>query len=58
MTGGGIGMDVTNFRPKGRTLSKTGGVSSGPIPFLLATNEIGRNVMQGGSRRSCLCMVA
>ena len=54
MTGGGIGIDVTAFRPKGRTLSKTGGVSSGPIPFLLATNEIGRNVMQGGSRRSAM----
>ena len=54
MTGGGIGMDVSAFRPKGRTLSKTGGVSSGPIPFLLATNEIGRNVMQGGSRRSAM----
>ncbi len=54
MTGGGIGIDVSKFRPKGRTLSKTGGVSSGPIPFLLATNEIGRNVMQGGSRRSAL----
>lgn len=54
MTGGGIGIDVSQFRPKGRTLSKTGGVSSGPIPFLLATNEIGRNVMQGGSRRSAM----
>ncbi len=54
MTGGGIGIDVSAFRPKGRTLSKTGGVSSGPIPFLLATNEIGRNVMQGGSRRSAM----
>ena len=54
MTGGGIGIDVSTFRPKGRTLSKTGGVSSGPIPFLLATNEIGRNVMQGGSRRSAM----
>jgi len=54
MTGGGIGIDVSAFRPKGRTLSKTGGVSSGPIPFLKATNEIGRNVMQGGSRRSAM----
>jgi len=54
MTGGGIGIDVSQFRPKGRTLSKTGGVSSGPIPFLYATNEIGRNVMQGGSRRSAM----
>lgn len=54
MTGGGIGIDVSAFRPKGRTLARTGGVSSGPIPFLLATNEIGRNVMQGGSRRSAM----
>jgi ribonucleoside-diphosphate reductase alpha chain len=54
MTGGGIGVDVSAFRPKGRNLSKTGGVSSGPIPFLLATNEIGRHVMQGGSRRSAM----
>lgn len=54
MTGGGIGIDVSEFRPKGRTLRKTGGVSSGPIPFLQATNEIGRHVMQGGSRRSAL----
>lgn len=54
MTGGGIGIDVSAFRPKGRSLGRTGGVSSGPIPFLLATNEIGRHVMQGGSRRSAM----
>lgn len=54
MTGGGIGIDVSAFRPSGKQLSRTGGVSSGPLPFLLATNEIGRNVMQGGSRRSAM----
>ena len=54
MTGGGIGVDVSAFRPSGRILSRTGGVSSGPIPFLYATNEIGRQVMQGGSRRSAM----
>ena len=54
MTGGGIGVDVSAFRPSGRTLGRTGGVSSGPIPFLYATNEIGRQVMQGGSRRSAM----
>ena len=54
MTGGGIGVDVSAFRPSGRTLARTGGVSSGPIPFLYATNEIGRQVMQGGSRRSAM----
>lgn len=54
MTGGGIGVDVSRFRGSGKPLTRTGGVSSGPIPFLLATNEIGRNVMQGGSRRSAM----
>jgi len=54
MTGGGIGVDYSIFRPEGRPLSKTGGVSSGPIPLMSAINEIGRSVMQGGSRRSAI----
>ena len=33
MTGGGIGMDVSVIRPSGRTLSRTGGISSGPLPL-------------------------
>ena len=54
MTGGGIGVDVSVCRPSGRQLRRTGGVASGPIPLLHTLNEIGRNVMQGGSRRSAL----
>ena len=54
MTGGGIGADVSLCRPGGRALRRTGGVSSGPRPLLSTLNEIGRNVMQGGSRRSAL----
>jgi ribonucleoside-diphosphate reductase alpha chain len=54
MTGGGIGVDVSLCRPSGRQLRRTGGVASGPIPLLHTLNEIGRNVMQGGSRRSAL----
>ena len=54
MTGGGIGTDVSIARPSGKPLSRTGGVSSGPIPLLHCINEIGRNVMQGGSRRSAM----
>ena len=54
MTGGGIGADVSLCRPSGRQLRRTGGVASGPIPLLHTLNEIGRNVMQGGSRRSAL----
>ena len=54
MTGGGIGIDYSRLRPSGRPLSRTGGVASGPIPLMHAINEIGRNVMQGGSRRSAI----
>jgi ribonucleoside-diphosphate reductase alpha chain len=54
MSGGGIGVDYSVLRPSGRTLSKTGGISSGPLPLMSSVNEIGRNVMQGGSRRSAI----
>jgi|TARA_Y100000310_G_scaffold88944_2_gene86065 ribonucleoside-diphosphate reductase alpha chain len=54
MTGGGIGVDISKARPSGRRLKRTGGVASGPIPLLYTLNEVGRNVMQGGSRRSAL----
>ena len=54
MTGGGIGIDYSRLRPAGAPLTRTGGVASGPIPLMHAINEIGRNVMQGGSRRSAI----
>lgn len=54
MTGGGIGIDYSIFRPSGRLLRHTGGQASGPIPLMSMINEIGRNVMQGGSRRSAI----
>lgn len=53
-TGGGIGIDYSIFRPEGSYLGRTGGKASGPIPLMHAINEIGRNVMQGGSRRSAI----
>ena len=53
-TGGGIGIDYSVLRPAGRVLSRTGGLSSGPIPLMYIINEVGRNVMQGGSRRSAI----
>lgn len=54
MTGGGIGIDYSRLRAKGRPLSKTGGTASGPLPLMQIINEVGRGVMQGGSRRSAL----
>ena len=54
MTGGGIGIDYSAYRQEGQTLKGTGGISSGPIPKMQMINEIGRHVMQGGSRRSAV----
>ena len=54
MTGGGIGIDYSRLRAAGKPLTRTGGVASGPLPLMAAINEIGRNVMQGGSRRSAI----
>lgn len=54
MTGGGIGNDYSVYRPKGALIKKTGGVASGPISKMKMTNEEGREVMQGGSRRSAM----
>ena len=54
MTGGGIGVDYSIYREEGRILAGTGGLSSGPIPKMQMLNEIGRRVMQGGSRRSAI----
>ena len=54
MTGGGIGVDYSIYRQEGESLKGTGGVSSGPIPKMQMINEIGRHVMQGGSRRSAI----
>lgn len=54
MTGGGIGVDYSILRAKGKPIRRTGGVSSGPLSLMSMINEIGRNVMQGGSRRSAI----
>jgi ribonucleoside-diphosphate reductase alpha chain len=54
MTGGGIGVDYSRYRAKHSLCRSTGGVASGPLPAMYSTNEIGRNVMQGGGRRSAI----
>jgi|TARA_R100000093_G_scaffold36029_3_gene19049 ribonucleoside-diphosphate reductase alpha chain len=54
MTGGGIGSDYSVYRAEGKGLGGTGGIASGPIPKIQMINEIGRRVMQGGSRRSAI----
>lgn len=54
MTGAGIGNVWTDLRPNGAKVGGMGGESTGPIAFMQSVNEIGRNIMQGGSRRAAI----
>jgi len=54
MTGAGIGIVWSKLRENGAFVNGMGGTSTGPIAFMKAVNEIGRNIMQGGSRRSAI----
>ena len=55
MTGGSISVGYSVFCPSGASMKLTGGSASGPIPKMNMIKEIGRRVMQGGSRRSAIC---
>lgn len=54
MSGAGIGNDYSVYRGKNKLLRRTGGVSSGPVSCARLINEVGREVQQGGSRRSAI----
>lgn len=54
MTGAGMGSNYSLVRPDGTPIRKTGGVASGPIALMEIVNELGRQVKQGGSRRSAI----
>ena len=47
-------MDYSIYRPSGSVLHSTGGVASGPLAKMQMINELGRCIMQGGSRRSAI----
>lgn len=53
-SGGGIGVDYSVYRARGSYLKRTGGVASGPVSKMKITNEQGRELMQGGDRRSAI----
>lgn len=54
MTGAGIGVDYSSVRAEGASIRKTGGTSTGPLALMKMINEAGRQIMQGGSRRSAI----
>ncbi len=54
LTGAGIGVYWGELRGEGAPVRRTGGKASGPIPKMVATNELGRAAVQGGNRRSAI----
>lgn len=54
MTGAGIGVVWSDLRENGAPVKGMGGTSTGPIAFMQSVNEIGRHIMQGGSRRAAI----
>ena len=53
-TGAGLGVVYSDIREEGALIQGSGGYATGPIPLMMATNEVGRGIKQGGSRRSAL----
>lgn len=53
-TGGGVGSEYSLIRGKGTPIKRFGGTASGPISLMKMVNEISRQVMAGGKRRSAL----
>jgi ribonucleoside-diphosphate reductase alpha chain len=54
MTGAGIGVVYSSVRAEGKIIKRTGGKSTGPLALAQILNEVGRGIMQGGSRRSAI----
>lgn len=56
-TGGGVGIPLSNLRPRGSRVKSTGGITSGPISFLELFNQAANVINEGSSRRVALMAV-
>lgn len=53
----GVGLAFSNIRGSGSPVAGTGGVASGPLPFMNMYNSASEAVKQGGRRRGALMAV-
>ena len=53
-TGGGIGISLTNLRPRGGRVASTGGISSGAVSFLRLFNYSAATIAEAAARRPAL----
>ena len=54
MTGAGMGTVYSDVREEGALIKGMGGIATGPLSLMQMTNEAGRGIQQGGSRRAAL----
>lgn len=54
MTGGGVGVNYSDVRPRGSIIRKTRGTATGPCALMQTVNESARYIRQGGNRRSAV----
>jgi ribonucleoside-diphosphate reductase alpha chain len=53
-TGGGVGIPLTNLRPRGSRVAGTGGISSGAVSFLRLFNYSAATIAEASARRPAL----